>query len=65
MNCDSRASKGARLFAIDWEQPLMAQRTVVDTLEKWRLRRGPLIVELPLAFTLTPTHYSVVIPKTR
>jgi TonB family protein len=38
-------------------------RTVVETLRTWRLRRGPLILELPLAFTLTPTHYSVNIPK--
>jgi TonB family protein len=38
-------------------------RTTVDTLRKWRFRRGPLIVELPLAFRLTPTNYSVAIPK--
>jgi TonB family protein len=37
----------------------------VRTLQRWRFRRGPLIVELPLGFTLTPTHYSVGIPKTR
>lgn len=40
-------------------------RTAVETLRKWRLRRGPLIIELPLAFTLTPSHYSVDIPKDR
>jgi TonB family protein len=40
-------------------------RTAVETLRKWRLRRGPLILELPLAFRLTPTHYSVNIPKDR
>jgi TonB family protein len=40
-------------------------RTTVETLRQWRLRRGPLILELPLSFTLTPTHYSVSIPKTR
>jgi TonB family protein len=40
-------------------------RTAVDTLRTWRLRRGPLILELPLAFKLTPTHYSVDIPKDR
>ncbi len=40
-------------------------RTTVETLQQWRLRRGPLILELPLSFTLTPTHYSVAIPKTR
>ena len=40
-------------------------RTAVDTLRKWRLRRGPLILELPLAFRLSPSNYSVVIPKDR
>jgi TonB family protein len=40
-------------------------RTTVETLWKWRLRRGPLILELPLSFKLTPSHYSVSIPKTR
>jgi TonB family protein len=38
-------------------------RTAVETLRKWHLRRGPLILELPLAFRLTPGHYSVDIPK--
>jgi TonB family protein len=38
-------------------------RVAIDTLRKWRLRRGPLILELPLSFTLTPTSYSVDIPK--
>ena len=38
-------------------------RTAVDTLRRWRLRRGPLILELPLAFRLTPEHYSVSIPQ--
>lgn len=40
-------------------------RTTVETLRRWRLRRGPLILELPLSFKLTPSHYSVSIPKTR
>ena len=40
-------------------------RTTVETLRQWRLRRGPLILELPLSFKLTPTHYSVAIPKSR
>jgi len=40
-------------------------RTTVEALRKWRLRRGPLILDLPLSFSLTPTHYSVAIPKTR
>ena len=40
-------------------------RTTVETLRQWRLRRGPLILELPLSFNLTPAHYSVAIPKTR
>jgi len=38
-------------------------RAVIYTLRLWRFRRGPLILELPLAFSLTPTHYSVSIPK--
>jgi TonB family protein len=40
-------------------------RIAIETLRKWRLRRGPLLLELPLAFTLTPTNYSVFIPKNR
>jgi TonB family protein len=40
-------------------------RIAVDTLRRWRLHRGPLILELPLAFRLTPTNYSVDIPKAR
>ena len=40
-------------------------RVTVNTLRKWRLRRGPLILELPLSFQLTPTKYSVDIPKDR
>jgi TonB family protein len=35
----------------------------VATLRKWRLRRGPLVVELPLSFTLAPTKFSIGIPK--
>jgi TonB family protein len=35
----------------------------VKTLQRWRFHRGPLVVELPLFFKLTPTHYSVGIPK--
>lgn len=38
-------------------------RVAIDTLRKWRLRRGPLILELPLSFALTPTSYSVDIPE--
>jgi TonB family protein len=40
-------------------------RIAVDTLRKWRLRRGPLILELPLSFKLTPASYEVDIPKNR
>lgn len=40
-------------------------RVTVRTLRKWRLRRGPLTLELPLSFKLTPTKYSVEIPKDR
>ncbi len=34
-------------------------REAVNTLGKWRLARGPLIIELPLRFRLTPKNYSV------
>lgn len=50
---------------LKWSGDEVFDRTVVETLLKWRFRRGPLIVELPLAFSLTPTHYSVFIPKGR
>jgi TonB family protein len=40
-------------------------RAAVDTLRQWHLHRGPLIIELPLVFNLTPTHYSVGVPKKR
>ncbi len=35
----------------------------VKTLSNWQLRRGPLIIELPLSFTLGPKSYSVDIPR--
>ncbi len=35
----------------------------VKALRKWRLRHGPLVVELPLHFTLTPVSYSVDIAR--
>ena len=35
----------------------------VQTLRKWRLRRGPVTLELPLSFTLTPTRFAVQLPK--
>jgi TonB family protein len=34
-------------------------RIAVKTLRKWRLRRGPMVIELPLSFKLTPTSYAV------
>jgi TonB family protein len=37
-------------------------RAAVETLRKWRLRRGPMVVELPLAFKLTPQTYDIWIP---
>jgi TonB family protein len=40
-------------------------RTVIGTLRQWRLSRGPLVVELPLAFRLTPSRYSIGISKGR
>ena len=38
-------------------------REAVKTLGKWRLRRGPLVLELPLSFTLAPTNYSVKVAR--
>ena len=38
-------------------------RVTVRTLRKWRLRRGPLVVELPLRFTLTPENYAVDVAR--
>ena len=38
-------------------------REAVKTLGAWRLRRGPLILELPLRFRLTPNHYSVDVAR--
>ena len=35
----------------------------VKTLRRWRLRRGPLVLELPLSFRLTPTNYSVEVAR--
>ena len=43
----------------------MFDHITVQTLRKWRLRRGPLIIELPLSFTMTPKSYAVEIPKRR
>lgn len=34
----------------------------VNTLAEWRLRIGPKVIELPLAFTLTPGRFKVRIP---
>jgi TonB family protein len=38
-------------------------RAAVKTLGKWRLRRGPLVLELPLRFQLTPTDFSVQVAR--
>ena len=40
-------------------------QSAVYTLRQWHLHRGPLILELPLVFNLTPSHYSVGVPKKR
>lgn len=37
-------------------------RITVSTLRNWRLSKGPLIVELPLGFRMTPNTYDVYIP---
>jgi TonB family protein len=34
----------------------------VNTLHKWRLRHGPKIIELPLAFVMTPDNCRIWIP---
>ena len=41
--------------------PIFDQATV-NALRQWKLRSGPKIIELPLAFRLTPDSYSVRIP---
>src|SRR2546423_11721672 len=38
-------------------------RTAVETLRKWRLRRGPPLFGLSFSFRSPPRHYSVGIPK--
>ncbi len=38
-------------------------REAVKTLGKWRLRHGPLVLELPLRFQLTPTDFSVQVAR--
>ena len=37
-------------------------RVAVNTLREWRLQRGPMVIELPLAFKLTPKTYDIWIP---
>ena len=37
-------------------------RVAVDTLREWQLRRGPMVIELPPAFKLTPQTYDIWIP---
>jgi TonB family protein len=34
----------------------------VNTLRQWRLRHGPKIIELPLAFVMTPDNCRIWIP---
>ena len=38
-------------------------KAAVKTLGKWELNRGPLVVELPLSFILTPSSYRVDIAR--
>ncbi len=38
-------------------------KITIRGLQKWRFRRGPLIVEIPLHFTLTPISYFVDIAR--
>ncbi len=37
--------------------------TVQKTLRKWQFTRGPLTVELPLSFALTPTSYRIDVAR--
>ena len=37
-------------------------RSALNALRKWKLRKGPLIIELPLAFKMTSARYDVGIP---
>ena len=37
-------------------------RVAVKTLLEWRLRKGPLNIQLPRAFKLTPDNYRIWIP---
>ncbi|MFL6520797.1 MAG: TonB family protein [Chthoniobacterales bacterium] len=63
-----RVGKDGRVSDVKTLHPsgdVVFDRIVFLTLREWRFRRGPLIVDLPLAFSLTPTHYSVFIPKGR
>jgi len=38
-------------------------RITVDALRRWRLRKGPMIIELPLAFRLTPRTFDFWVAK--
>jgi TonB family protein len=38
-------------------------RAAKKTLRKWKLRHGPMVIELPLRFVMTPTSYSVQIAR--
>ena len=38
-------------------------KTVRKTLSKWELARGPLVVEIPLSFILTPNSYRVDVAR--
>ena len=38
-------------------------KTVRKTLLKWRLTRGPLVVEIPLSFALTPNSYRLDVAR--
>ena len=40
-------------------------RVTVQALRQWRFRRGPIKIELPLSFVLTPSKFSLHLPKHR
>lgn len=60
-----RVDKGGRVVAVNILKssgdPIF-DKEVVNTLREWRLRSGPKVIELPLAFTLTPDSFKVQIP---
>ena len=55
--------EGVKILKSSGDEPF--DHSAVKTLGKWRLSRGPLVIELPLRFVLTPQSYSVGIVRDR